>query len=72
MLKELIKTQGLLQRDIARRLLVSDATVSKWVSGKHPVPLSKIRKLAEELNVSVDALIPPDETGSRATVEATS
>lgn len=36
----------------------ADSTVRRWESGSRPVPLEKIRKLAEVLQIPLDTLIP--------------
>lgn len=44
--------QHLRQKDLARKLMVSESTVQKWVSGKNCVPADRIRDLSVALSVS--------------------
>lgn len=46
-LRDHLRQRRIRQREIARKLGVSDATVSKWLSGKLDVPSSKVLPLAE-------------------------
>ena len=36
----------------------ADSTVRRWEAGSRPVPIEKIRKLAELLQITLDSLIP--------------
>ena len=56
------KGQGLTQQELGELLgyegdsaLVS---VQRWEAGTRPVPIEKLRKLAEVLNLTLDDLIP--------------
>lgn len=52
-----LRAKCLTQRDIAQRLNVSDATVCKWLSRKHPVPIRLLKPLAGFIGVKVDVLL---------------
>lgn len=54
------------QRDIAARLGVSEASVSKWANGHESVPPSLMRPLAKMLNVDVEVLVPPGRPEAEA------
>lgn len=59
-LKELRKRVHLRQVDVARKLNVDQAAVSKWENGVNP-PLPKYRKrLAKLYGVAVDELLKKD------------
>lgn len=59
-LKELRKRVHLRQIDVARKLNVDQAAVSKWENGVNP-PLPKYRKrLAKLYGVTVDELLKED------------
>ena len=55
-LKELIKRQGLTQREIHRKTNISEATLGLWVSGKSDPSLSNAVKLARALEVDLKTL----------------
>lgn len=57
------------QRQLAARLAVSEATVSKWLTGKQAIPATSIRPLAAALGISTDDLLREIE-GSDAKPEA--
>lgn len=56
-LRQQLKDSGLRQRDVAERLGVSEATVSKWLSRKQAVPSSMVLPLAAALGISGEALL---------------
>ena len=51
------KARGLTQDELGRRLGVTNKAVSKWEVGETLPDVTIIRKLAEELGVSVDELL---------------
>jgi len=46
------KKAGLTQGDLAELCGVTGATISRWETGKTPIPLDKVGDLADALNVS--------------------
>lgn len=64
-LRELRIRAGLSTDDLAARLGVSRQAVSTWETGRSTPPANKLRYIAEELDVSVNALIPIPESQLR-------
>ncbi len=56
-LGEILKKRGIKQKHIAKKLEVSEATVSHWVKGKNMPKAKHILKLTLLLNVSIEELI---------------
>jgi len=61
-LRQVIRSSSLRQSEIAYRLGVSEASVSKWVNEKALVPTAYLRRLADMLEVTVDELVPREES----------
>ena len=57
MLKEIIKSKGMKQTFIAKKIGVSVVTVSNWVQEKSTPSEKHLKKLCELLNVSVKDLV---------------
>lgn len=62
MLKELLKTKSLTQKDLAERMGIKPSSVNQWVKGTSRPDPSRLVQLANELGVTVDVLL--GETGS--------
>ncbi len=58
MLRDLLKIKKIKQSQIAARLGVSEATVSKWARGHQRIPTQYLRPLAVQLEVTIDDLVP--------------
>lgn len=56
-IKEAIETKGMSQRDVARKLNVTDATICEWISGRKKPTVRHLLDLAELLGVSTDFLL---------------
>ena len=56
-LKELRKEKGLLQKDIAKYLNMSQTGYSQYETETNDIPTDILRKLAEYYNVSVDYIL---------------
>lgn len=56
-LQELRKSRGLTQEELAERLFVSRAAVSKWESGRGYPGLDSIKAIAQFFSVTVDFLL---------------
>lgn len=56
-LKELRKSKGLLQKDIAKFLNIAVSTYSYWEVGKYDIDNENLKKLADYYNVSIDYLL---------------
>lgn len=65
-LKELREQAGLRQADVAKKLNVVQAAVSKWETGVNPPHRKYHKKLAKLYNCKVDDLLVgiPDNRGS--------
>lgn len=56
-LKELRKENNLWQSDLAKKLSVTDATISRWELGKQEPDFDMLIKVAKYFNVSTDYLL---------------
>lgn len=63
-LKEARQTSGLSQKEVAERLGVAKSTYSLYESGKREPDVERIKKLAQILGVSSDALLGLPEQAS--------
>ena len=61
------KRKGISQNELARRLSVTQSTISQWETGRTVPRLSIAKKIAAELNCTVDELLEPDEAAADAT-----
>ena len=57
MLKELLKSKGVKQKWLAKKIGVSEVTLSHWVKGKSHPSKNNLKKLGEVLNVDIADLI---------------
>ncbi|MBR0649533.1 helix-turn-helix transcriptional regulator [Roseomonas terrae] len=55
--RQQLRDKGIRQADIAARLGVSEATVSKWLARKQAVPVSAVLPLADILGVEPSKLL---------------
>ena len=60
-LQELRKQKGLTQEELAEKLYVSRAAISKWESGRGYPSIDSLRDIAKFFSVTVDQLISPDQ-----------
>lgn len=60
------KEQNLTQEQLAERLGVSNKTVSKWETAKCMPDYSIVKKLCEELNVTISELMDGEETDEKS------
>ncbi len=56
-LRTLVDASGRRQDWIAGRLGVSEAAVSKWISGALRLPVLQVRPLAEALDVPIEQIV---------------
>ena len=56
-ISELRKEKDLTQKDLAEKLNVTDRAISKWENGRGLPDVSLLRKLSEELDVSINELL---------------
>ncbi|HZF03662.1 MAG TPA: helix-turn-helix transcriptional regulator [Patescibacteria group bacterium] len=56
-LRKLRETRGITQEALAKKVGVSRAYLSRLEMGRHDPPLSRLRKLAKALKVSVAELV---------------
>ena len=56
-IKELRKRAGLLQQELAKKLNISDSTLSGWENGKFEPDQKNLFALAEIFEVSIDYLL---------------
>ena len=61
-LREYRERAGLRQIDVAKRMNVDQAAVSKWESGENRISRKYHKKLARLYGVTVDALLADDDT----------
>lgn len=54
---QLLKDRGLTRSDLALRIGVNEATVSRFLRGLHTPTIALIEKIADEFGVSVDYLL---------------
>ena len=59
-LKEVRKSKGLTQQDVAKYVGISQNNYSYWENGKVKIDNDSIKKLADLFNVSVDYLLGRD------------
>ncbi len=57
MLKDIIKSKGLKQAYLAKRIGVSEVTMSNWVKAKSTPSKKNLEKLSELLQVPVNELV---------------
>ena len=60
-LQELRKQVGITQQELAEKLYVSRAAVSKWESGKGYPNIDSLKQIASFFSVTVDSLVSNDE-----------
>lgn len=65
-LRELRQQAGLRQVDVAKKLRVDQAAVSKWENGVNPPHRKYHRQLARLYGCTVDDLLRPSDTQSSA------
>lgn len=63
-LKQIRKSRGYTQQEVAERVGISQNNYSYWENGKVKIDSESLKKLAEIFNVSVDYLIAGDEDTS--------
>ncbi|MFW5652538.1 MAG: helix-turn-helix domain-containing protein [Planctomycetota bacterium] len=56
-LRQAREAAGLSQSEVAERLAVSQAAISRWESGRKSPSLSRVQQLAELYRVSLDWLV---------------
>lgn len=54
-LRQLMKEKGITQRELADKLYVSEATVSKYANGNMMPSVRMVINISYELNVSIDS-----------------
>lgn len=52
-LDDLIKTEGITQKEFAKRMGKTEAEVSVWLSGRHNFTLRTLAKISAELGVDI-------------------
>ena len=62
LIKELRTEKGLTQKELAEKLNVSTAAVSKWENGKGFPDISILEKLSSELGISITELVKGERT----------
>lgn len=60
-LKDLLKINKIKQRELAKRIDVTEVSITRYVKGDRNPRLEELVKIAKTLNVSVDFLIGNDE-----------
>lgn len=54
-LRQLMDEKGMTQRELADKLYVSEATISKYISGELMPSVRMVINISYELNVSIDS-----------------
>ena len=62
LIKELRTEKGLTQKELAEKLNVSTAAVSKWENGKGFPDISILEPLSAELGISITELVKGEKT----------
>ena len=68
-LQELRKSKGLTQEELAEKLFVSRAAISKWESGRGYPSIDSLKEISRYFSVTIDELIGPEEIISVAEEE---
>ena len=68
-LQELRKSKGLTQEELADRLFVSRAAISKWESGRGYPSIDSLKEISRFFSVTIDEMICPEEILSAAEAE---
>jgi transcriptional regulator with XRE-family HTH domain len=68
-LQELRKSKGLTQEELAEKLFVSRAAISKWESGRGYPSIDSLKEISRYFSVTIDELICPEEIISAAEEE---
>ena len=68
-LQELRKSKGLTQEELADRLFVSRAAISKWESGRGYPSIDSLKEISRFFSVTIDEMICPEEIISVAEAE---
>lgn len=64
-IKSLLKEYGMKQRELARLMCVSDASISQWANGVHVPIVEDVALLAEIFHTTTDYLIGVSDERSR-------
>lgn len=64
-IKSLLKEYGMKQRELARLMRVSDASISQWANGVHVPIVEDVALLAEIFHTTTDYLIGVSDERSR-------
>jgi transcriptional regulator with XRE-family HTH domain len=68
-LQELRKSKGLTQEELAEKLFVSRAAISKWESGRGYPSIDSLKEISRFFSVTIDEMICPEEIISAAEEE---
>jgi transcriptional regulator with XRE-family HTH domain len=58
-LRRIMRERGLAQIDLAKRLGVTEPTVSRWLSRRQGMPLSTLQRIGDALEVPLSAILVP-------------
>lgn len=67
-IKAYLKRHGISVSELSRRCGVPNATLADWIYGRPPNNLMQLKKLANYMNLTIDALIFGEETTLEAQV----
>ena len=56
-LKHYLKEHGISASELSRKTGISKQSISDWLAGVHPRDLGKLKRVADELGVTVDHLL---------------
>lgn len=68
-IREIRKNRGLLQRELAKAVKVTETSVSEWETGKSGVDIRNLPKIAAALGCSYDDLVPPPDRPNLRTIQ---
>ena len=56
-LKHYLKEHGISASELSRKTGISKQSISDWLAGVHPRDLGKLKRVADELGITVDHLL---------------
>lgn len=61
---ELLKKEGITQRELANKIQINESALSRYISGERTPRIDIVTKLARYFNVSVEELLDEKKTSS--------
>lgn len=63
--KAQIRSRGILQKNLADSLSISEGTMTNWLTGKYQPPLGKLRELSDLIGISYADMMLDDDSLAR-------